>query len=204
MNRLSRIAVLAALLVIVVPFAAHAGHGHDDDGDQNQSENQGSWHHDNGWHKGWYKHHGHHHDDDDAPPPSNTNFPGQRVCDKDGDECHTVAPEPMVHPNWDNHYVCDHDGDDCHWTNGGGNDYWQQHGGHDYGAPYSWYQAAPPSSYNLAQRRDWLAARRKRAMYTIKSMRERGDSEAAGRMAEAVQGLDRQINAIDKKLRRGY
>ncbi len=198
MNRQSRIAALAVLFMLVVPLVAHAGHDHDD-GDQDRP----GWH-DNGRHKGWYKHHHHHDDDDDAPPPQQTYYPGRQVCDGDGDDCHVIAPEPMVRPHWDNRYVCDGDRDDCHWTSGAGENYWRQNGGYNYGAPYSWYEALPPSALSLEQRRQWLENRRRHAMFTIKSMRERGDSKAAGRMAKSVQTLDRQINALNGELRRGY
>ena len=201
-TRKNRIAALLVLIFLVVPLAAFAGHDHDD-GDQ-QDQDQPENHHDNGRHNGWHKHHHHGDGDDDSAPPPQSTFQGRRDCDSNGDNCHTIAPEPMVRPNRENRYVCDNDRDECHWTNGGDSDYWRNNGGYNYGAPYSWYEDHPPSTYNTAQRRDWLISRRKHAMVTIKHMRERGDSKAAGRMATAVQVLDRQINALDRELRQGY
>jgi hypothetical protein len=193
-NKASGIAGLAALMLLIVPLTAFAGHDHDDGDEQGQQ----SWH-DNGLHKGWYKHH-HHHEDEAEPEAEPQPYPGRRVCDADGDDCRIVAPEPQWHPRWDNRYVCDADGDQCHWTNGAAADYWREDGGYDYGAPFSWYEAEPPTTYSLVQRRNWLISRRRRAMVTIKLMRERGDSRGAGRLAKAVQTLNGEINALDREL----
>ena len=182
---------IVGMIFLMIPLAAFAGHDHDDGDD--------AWH-DNGKHNGWYKHHHDRDDENDQGRWAN----GRRVCDSDGDDCRTVAPEPLYHPTWEPQYVCDQDRDDCRWTGSAGRNYWRDNGGYDYGAPYSWYEAPPPSTYNLVQRRAWLISRRRHAMVTIARMRERGDSRGAGRLANAVQQLDREINAIDRRVGRDY
>ena len=198
----SSVAALVGLTLLALPIAARAGHDHDDGEDAQQQ----SWH-DNGKHKGWYKHHHDREEEEESASPPRRVYPnrpagwsdGRRVCDSDGDNCRVVAPEPVYRPNWERQYVCDGDRDDCHWTGGGERDYWRDRGGYDYGAPYSWYEARPPSAYSAAQQRDWLISRRQRAMITIKRMRDRGDSKAAGRLANALQGVDARINALDRQ-----
>jgi hypothetical protein len=204
MTRKSGVAALVGLMFLALPIAASAGHDQDDGDDSPQQ----SWH-DNGKHRGWYKHH-HDRDDEGWAPPPQAVYPGRpdrplgwssgrRVCDHDGDDCHVIAPEPLYRPNWERQYVCDGDRDDCHWTGGAEREYWRDRGGYDYGAQYSWYEAPPPLAYSLARQRDWLISRRQRAMVTIKRMRDRGDSKAAQRLADALHGLDARVNALDRQ-----
>jgi hypothetical protein len=208
MTKRSSVAALVGLIFLLLPIGALAGHDHDD-GDESPDQ---SWH-DHGKHKGWYKHPHDRDEEEESAPLPRVVYPdrpagwwsnGHRVCDRDGDNCRVSAPEPLYRPNWERRYVCDGDRDDCHWTGGAERDYWRDLGGYDYGAPFSWYEAPPPSAYSAAQQRDWLISRRQHALLTIKRMRDRGDSKAAGRLADALHGLNVRINSLDRQVGGGY
>lgn len=97
------LALVFALVLLATPIRAMA---HDHDG----------WRHDHGNHWGWYKHHGgygygwhpghlHHHDYDwwYAHHPYGSyaygygGYPGNMVCDYDGDDC---RPVPLMTVPW--------------------------------------------------------------------------------------------------------
>ena len=84
------LALVVTLVVLAMPMKALA---RDHDG----------WHHDHGNHFGWYKHHGgygdgygwhpghwRHHDHDWYEHRGYGGYPGNTVCDYDGDDCRTV------------------------------------------------------------------------------------------------------------------
>jgi hypothetical protein len=123
--------------------------------------------HNQGWHRGWFKHRG------DAVRP----------VWEDGDERGHFYPryQPPA-------ALCDDDGDDCRPVNQGYGD-----DDDDYGPPLSYYQAEPPASYGLLQRRDWLIRRRQRAAYMLSLMRARHNGHAARRMEMVLRSLDARI-----------
>jgi hypothetical protein len=157
-----------------------------------------------------------------ATAPTIPNFGKHRICDADGDDCRWVANAPAAYHrrcdrdsdrcwwvpnsawNWNSHYVCDADGDRCHWNNNYGPQYWHNHGGHDYGAPYAWYQAEPPSGYNLVRRRNWLINRRNVANSALAQARDRGDKGAEDRLQTVIGELNNRIGRINRQASRGY
>jgi hypothetical protein len=181
-------AVLLGGLLVGLPASALAGHDHDADDNYYARPNQP---HDNGWHKGWYKHH-------HGPVPADYD----QACDGDGDECRAVPNVAPTYQPWEHNYVCDADGDDCHWANNWAPNYWHRNGGYNYGAPYSWYQASPPSNWNLVQQRNWLISRRHHAMEVMAKMRARGDRDGTNRMLGVYNNLNSRINRIDRQVGR--
>lgn len=193
---------IAGLAMLALPVSAFAGHKHDNPDHYRPS----NWH-DQSWHRGWDQHpyaHG---------PLAWNNIDNnewqhrgyRRAWDGDGDSYRWVPSNqpnyyrPSWGPNANPNYRCDADGDDCHWINNGNRAYWNNNGGYDYGEPYSWYQAEPPAAYGLAQQRDWLIAKRQRAMQTLARMRARGDSRAAARMVPIVNALNRKIARLNNQ-----
>jgi hypothetical protein len=208
---------MAGIAMLALPVSAFAGHRHD-----NRFAERPYAEHDRGFHNGWSR----------PAPPIQFARPIYRQQVRQfmapprpigwNDEWREEAPEHAWQgggrPNYwaqrrfpGSAYGCDADGDDCgqpnyRWRS----DYRQQYqpsyeDDDDYGGqPYSWYSQSAPSGYNLTQRRDWLVARRQRAMFVIAQLRARGNSRAAGRLARAVNGLNAQINAIDRQSGYGY
>lgn len=175
--------ILCATIGLALSLPTSGFAGHHDHADHDSRPNAP---HDQGWHKGWYKHH-EERDDDDR--------------DEHFDEYHHYYQQPQViyrapAPDWRRHHepddddyrrVCDEDGDDCQLVN---QRYW---GGYDYGPPVSYYQGMPPSAYNLSQQHDWLIQRRQRAYQVLAKMRARGDRKAADRMLKVVDQLNGRI-----------
>ena len=140
-------------------------------------------------------------DGDDCRWVPNVRIGYHRQCDADGDHCWWV---PNKASNWNSNYVCDADGDNCRWTNGYGPQYWRNHGGHDYGAPYAWYQAEPPSGYNLVRQRNWLMNRRKLGYAALARARVRGDEGAEERLEAVIGELNNRLARINRQLSQEY
>jgi hypothetical protein len=155
------LSALAGVAMLALPVTALAGHHHD--GDDNPRPF--AWH-DQGWHRGWAKHHG---------------YEARPVWADDDEHCHFRPRDrgPAV--------LCDGDGDDCRPAYGRDED------DDDYGFPLSYYQAEPPAGYGFAQKRQWLLQRRQRAIYMMQRMRARHDTRAASRMAGVVRSLDARL-----------
>lgn len=79
------------------------------------------------------------------------------------------------------------------YNNYNGNNYWGSN--YDYGQPPSYYEELPPSGYGSGQQLSWLLQRRQAALVNLNRMRARGDSRAAGRMAQVLNGLDARIRS---------
>jgi hypothetical protein len=216
------LSTMAGLAMLALPVSALAGHKHD-----NPDRFRPYTWHDQGWHRGWDKrqivptpYQTAHNDFRNrvnryTPGPLVWNggdnadwaHPGyHRAWDRDGDSSRWVpnGGPGYYHPVWGrnvaSNYNCDADGDNCPGINNGGTGYWNNNGGYNYGQPYSWYQAEPPAAYGLAQQRDWLIAKRQRAMETLARMRARGDSRAAARMVPIVNALNRRIARLNSQV----
>jgi hypothetical protein len=122
--------------------------------------------HDRGWHNGWFRHGD---DDEDGGwryggrPEWNENRGGWR------------------NPGYGYGYGCGDDGDDC-----GRGGFWNRFNGADDDGYF------PGGGYNPNQLNS-LLARRQQAAIELRRMRAQGDSRAAGRMANILQGLNGRI-----------
>ena len=177
-------------LSLSLPTSGLAGHHDNEDHDSRPNAP-----HDQGWHKGWYKHHEERDDDDrDYSDEYHRHYHQPEV------RYRAAAPDGRRrYEDDDDNYrrICDEDGDDCHVAN---EHYW---GGYDYGPPASYYQGMPPSAYNLGQQRDWLIQRRQQGYYVLAKMRARGDRKAANRMLKVINGLDARIAANNRRMAGG-
>ena len=169
------LSVVVALAILTLPAVTLAGHGHDSD----EGPQPFPWH-DQGWHRGWFKHHRH----------------VRKAWDEDdqGDYSH-VGPV-----GWPPAFLCDADGDDCESNPGASNPgYWNY--GHR--VPISYYREFPPADYNLVQQRNWLLDHQRRAYNALTLMRARHDRNAMQRISTVIHGLDARI-ARDNRLLAGH
>lgn len=165
------LSAMVGLAMLALPAGALAGHHQDWD----DHPRPYAWH-DQGWHRGWFKHHG--------------QYAVRPIEDEDeddqGEHCHF---RPSYQPPA---FLCDDDGDDCKPTNQGYDD-------DNYGPPISYYQAQPPVGYGLIQQRNWLIQRRQAAYNALYAMRMRHDGSAARRILTVIHSLDAHI-AHDNQL----
>src|SRR5215472_16015433 len=163
------LSAMVGLAMFVLPANALAGH-HQDWNDQPRPY---AWH-DQGWHRGWLKHHG--------------AYAVRPIEDEDDEDEHCHF-RPRYQPPA---FLCDKDGDDCRPAAQGYDD-------DDYGPPISYYQAEPPIGYDLIQQRNWLIQRRQAAYNALYTMRMRHDGRAARRILTVIYSLDAHI-AHDNQL----
>ncbi len=175
------LSAMVGLAMLALPASVLAGH-HDRDRDDNPRPF--AWH-DQGWHRGWFKHHGY----ENRPAWGYAASPIDDEDDED-EHCHF---RPRYQPPA---FSCDQDGDDCEPASPGN---W---GGNEYGPPISYYQAEPPPGYSLIQQRNWLIQQRQRSYYALGLMRARHDGRAAGRILTVIHSLDARI-ARDNRLLAG-
>jgi hypothetical protein len=195
------LSAVAGLAMLAMPVSALAAH-HDEGPRQSRPS---AWH-DRGFHNGWGR-------QQFAGRPYARGYVGPPR------EGHWNRPLPWNYgyaPNgWGNaqngYYGCDADGDHCGPVNRWHPRYWNNGGSYNggYYAPpvaedYSWYQAMPPAGYSVVQQRDWLIARRRRAMMVLAQMRARGDRRGADRMVPIVKALNSRIAAQNWRMNGGY
>jgi hypothetical protein len=215
---------MAGLAMLALPVSAFAGHRQDNRSAGRPFADRPFIAHDRGFHNGWFK---------PGPPvrfaqpiyrqPGRQFMPVPRPIGWNNEwreEHEEHEWHPAVPPNyWAQRrfpaIACDGDGDDCRqvpnyrWRSDYPPQYQPSYEDEDAnenygGQPYSWYMQSAPVGYNLMQRRDWLIARRQRAMFVIAQLRARGDSRGAARMVRTVNALTVQINSINRQSGYGY
>lgn len=176
------ISAMIGAAMLAVPVSALAAH-HDHDGDFHGRPQ--AWH-DQGEHRGWFKH-----DRDDHfrgfrpvlgsreyPPRIGEVAPPPRMVYWNPEPYQPAPPPARYH-----HIVAD---DDCNWG-----------GGYNYGQPMSYYNAYPPAGYGASQQASWLLQRRQQAYVVLAKMRARGDRNAANRMLGVINNLNARINRLN-------
>ena len=161
------LSALAGIALLAMPVSAFAGH-HDRGWRDSERPFVG---HDNGLHRGWFKHAEHEDDEGENEGYGRRGYyqPEYRAPAYEYRRWNREEPEDEGYsPNWGSNY--------------------------DYGEAPSWYDEAPPSGWGYSQRQSFLLNRRQRAYYTLARMRARGDRHAANRMQAVINRLNAQIN----------
>jgi hypothetical protein len=165
------LSAIVALAVLALPAIALAGHEHD----WNEGSRPFVWH-DQGWHRGWFKHH--------------------RQVRPAEDEDDQGDYGPFGSPERPPAFLCDEDGDDCEpnsvdWGYG------------RYVPPISYDRDVPSAGYDLVQQHNWLLDHQRRAYNALTLMRARHDRNAMQRISTVIHGLDARI-ARDNRLLAGH
>ena len=135
------LSAIVALAVLALPAIALAGHEHD----WNEGSRPFVWH-DQGWHRGWFKHH--------------------RQVRPAEDEDDQGDYGPFGSPERPPAFLCDEDGDDCEpnsvdWGYG------------RYVPPISYDRDVPSAGYDLVQQHNWLLDHQRRAYDPVRGKRLR-------------------------------
>jgi len=178
------VSAMIGLAMLALPTTALAGH-HEDRGERARPYTQ----HDNGWHRGWFKHQG--------PAPIHGIRPGWQNQNWQNQNYGYTPTNPWWRhdgdgDNYRQAWRQEPDADDYNNGNWGSN--------YNYGQPPSYYSAVPPYGYGNSQQLSWLLQRRQAALANLNLMRARGDSRAAARMVQVLNGLNARI----RRLQGGY